>query len=56
MDIKLEVENYCEDCLYFEPDIIAPIMTTDTVVRCKNRYGCAHVARYLREEKERQNG
>ena len=61
--IKLEVEEYCQDCLDFNPDVIKPerIRTeggntyyTDTVVQCKYHKRCSGITRYLEQKvKER---
>ena len=57
--IRLEVEEYCHDCLDFTPDVTAParifsanneaISYTDTVVQCKYRKRCSSIERYLRQ-------
>lgn len=56
--IRLEVEPYCDDCIYFEPDVSEkPSRLTDgykdyyygdTVVRCKNRRICKNLMRHLK--------
>lgn len=54
--IRVEVENYCSECLDFQPDVekpqklyanMAEITVTDTVIRCENRKRCEHIRRYL---------
>lgn len=44
--IRVEVEEYCSECLDFQPDVEKPqklyaditeITVTDTVIRCENR-------------------
>lgn len=57
--IKVEVEDYCQECLDFTPDLIKPerirteggqLMYTDTIVQCKYHKRCAGVARYLQSQ------
>lgn len=47
--IRVEVEEYCSECLDFQPDVEKPqklyaditeITVTDTVIRCENRKRC----------------
>ena len=54
--IRVEVEEYCSECLDFQPDVEKPqklyaditeITVTDTVIRCENRKRCEHIRRYL---------
>lgn len=61
--IRVEVEEYCSECLDFQPDVEKPqklyanvteitmtdteIIVTDTVIRCENRKRCEHIRRYL---------
>lgn len=55
--IRLEVEEYCQDCLDFLPDIKRParaedfcgedVVLGDTYVRCSNRKRCEAIKRYL---------
>ena len=54
--IKLEVEDYCQECQGFEPDVDAsdfynPLNQNenirDTIVRCRYRKRCANMVRYL---------
>lgn len=54
--IRVEVEDYCSECMDFEPDVEKPqkmyaymneITISDTVIRCKNRKHCEHIRRYL---------
>lgn len=62
--IKVEVQDYCQDCPYFEADITYPVeygflnhdtgeretgfYTNDTTIRCKHRKHCAHLVRVLK--------
>lgn len=58
MAIKLNVKEYCADCLDFEPDIMKPqraydadgvvIRQTDTFIYCKYANRCEAIKRYLR--------
>lgn len=54
--IRVEVKNYCSECVDFEPDVEKPqkmycgnseVTMTDTVIRCENRKRCEHIRRYL---------
>ena len=54
--IRVEVEDYCSECLDFQPDVEKPqkiyaymdeITVTDTIIRCENRKRCEHIRRYL---------
>ena len=57
--IRIEVEEYCHNCLDFSPDITKPerMVTalfcetwTDTIVRCEYRKRCASIKRYLEQQ------
>ena len=66
--IKLEVQDYCQDCPYFEADIAYPIEHTiynsvtgreetvfvnkDITIRCKHRNHCANLVRKLKGGQE----
>lgn len=62
--IRIEVEDYCQDCLSFEADVTKPermysgadecFVVGDTIVRCEYRKRCASITRYLekRDKKE----
>lgn len=55
--IRLEVEEYCQDCLDFLPDVKKPTryedfygedtVIGDTYVRCSNRKRCDAIKRFL---------
>lgn len=56
--IRLEVEDYCQQCLDFTPDVTKPERTrdndggfayTDTIIHCKYRKRCGGIARYLEQ-------
>lgn len=55
MAIKLEVEDYCQECMDFEADVTGPqrvrfcseTALSDTIVRCEYRKRCAALKRYL---------
>ncbi len=61
--IKLDVDNWCDNCNEFSPnvavteyeyaDYMCGTMRTDydTVVTCEHRDRCAAIKRYLEEEK-----
>lgn len=58
--IRVDVEEYCQQCLDFTPDIIKPIRITvpaqgeitftDTVIQCEYRKRCAGMMRYLKQQ------
>lgn len=62
MSIRLEVENYCQDCMDFSPDVTKPdrvwrspedaITLGDTIIRCEYRRRCGNIKRYL-EQREK---
>lgn len=58
--IKLEIEEYCQECLDFTPDVEKEKLTEDdffgdsviyveTSIRCKNRNRCRAIMRYLKK-------
>ena len=57
--IRLELKDYCHDCVGFEADVESPtiylgrngipVEQTDTIVRCKHRKRCRHVVEYIME-------
>ena len=56
--IRLEVREYCAECFDFEANVQGAEIntcsdgkevTTDTIIRCKNRTKCEHLRRYLEE-------
>lgn len=66
--IRLDVEDYCMDCLDFEADVTKPERTvvygddtprvtyqTDTVVRCERSSRCANLVRYLNKQVKGDN-
>ena len=57
--IRLVVEDYCQECLDFSPDLIKPERTrtedgqlsyTDTIVQCKYHKRCSAIKRYLEQK------
>lgn len=57
--IKLDVEEYCQECLDFCPDVIKPERVialgtdahyTDTIIQCKYRKRCAGIKRFLENQ------
>ena len=57
--IRLEVEEYCQQCLDFSPDVIKPervyfgeseMILSDTIIRCEYRKRCAGIRRYLEHQ------
>ena len=65
--IRLNVEEYCHQCLDFMPDVTEPertfavdtdeIIQTDTVIQCKHRRRCEAIKKYLiRQTREEAAG
>lgn len=57
--IRVEVEDYCQECLDFTPDLIKPervrtgegdLKYTDTIIQCKHHKRCASIKRYLEQQ------
>lgn len=57
--IRLEVEEYCHECLDFNADVIRPervrdeggsLIYTDTIVQCKYHKRCASIKRFLEQQ------
>ena len=58
--IRLEIEEYCQNCLDFLPDVKRParvedfsgedVVLGDTYVRCSNRKRCEAIKRYLERQ------
>lgn len=57
--IRLEVEDYCHQCLDFCPEVIKPerlgypgssLGYSDTVVRCEYHKRCSGIKRYLEQQ------
>ena len=64
--IKLDVCEYCQDCMEFEPCVTArPNLfyvdnkphgfIGDTIVKCENCYKCEALYRYLKRSEENKN-
>lgn len=66
MAIKVEVEEYCQNCPYFKADIKYPgemvsvingvekgrwFNTNDTVIKCEYRKHCANLAQMIKGDK-----
>lgn len=65
--IRLELKDYCHDCVGFEAEVQSPVIyfttgcemaeQTDTIVRCKHHKRCRHVVEYVMDGyKEKENG
>lgn len=64
--IKVDVEDYCHDCLSFDADVqhgekmykdgfYGPeSVVTDTVIRCSYRNRCRSIERYLERKKQKK--
>ena len=56
--IRVDVEDYCQDCLDFHPDVVKAERVvlgdaasyTDTIIRCKYRKRCAGITRFLEHQ------
>lgn len=58
--IKVNVEEYCHQCLDFCSDVIEPMRIrsgdnkephwSDTLIQCKYRKRCAGIKRYLEQQ------
>jgi hypothetical protein len=57
--IRINVEEYCHQCLDFTPDVIEPtktyvgneeIILSDTIVQCKYRKRCSNMFRFLEHQ------
>ena len=63
--IKLDIQEYCGQCMDFSPDVARPIkmhttdneiIQTDTVIRCEYRGRCEAIRRYLEKHQDKSNG
>ena len=62
--IKIEVEDYCHNCLDFQADVTKPermyhedievVQIGDTVVRCEYRKRCAGIERHLKQHMKKE--
>lgn len=57
--IRLEVEDYCQDCMDFSADVTNPqrvrrgdgeLYLGDTIIQCAYRKRCANLKRYLERQ------
>lgn len=63
--IRVEVEEYCQHCLDFSPDVTNAtripsgndeLILGDTVIRCEYRKRCAAIERFLKKQiKDKEN-
>lgn len=59
--VRLDIQEYCHECMDFQPDVERPVkmhngdevIQSDTIVRCENRGRCAAIKRYL-EKRQRE--
>ena len=57
MAIVLNVEDYCQECSYFEPRVrrmLTGVSCTQTNVMCENRDRCKGIYNYIKK-KETKN-
>lgn len=57
--IRLEVKDYCHECVGFEADVESPtifygdgvieVIKTNTIIRCRHRDRCKHAVEYVME-------
>lgn len=57
--IRVDVEDYCQQCLDFSPDVTRPerlvpckgeeITFSDTIIQCKYRKRCSGMMRFLEQ-------
>lgn len=57
--IRINVEEYCHQCLDFTPEVVGPtkiyagneeIVLSDTIIQCEYRKRCANIKRYLEHQ------
>lgn len=60
--IKLEIEEYCENCRYFTPEKEELACSTDgedfsvdTIIFCKDRKRCANMYKVLKRRAEKDD-
>jgi hypothetical protein len=67
--IRIDVEDYCHDCLDFCSDVVKPtrdcviakdgsiarVFQTDTIIRCQYRGRCTGIRRYLERKVKEEN-
>ena len=63
--ILVNVEEYCQACLDFTPDVTPPqrvwvsdemkYIMGDTIIQCKYRKRCAGIKRYLEQQAKEKN-
>lgn len=64
--IKLEVEDYCHSCGYFEAEVTGPVtlyrmgeddvVFGDTIIRCSYRDRCKNINKFLSNRMQRLKG
>lgn len=54
--IRVDVEDYCQSCMEFTPDVTPPqrsfsengaVKQTDTIIQCRHRRRCENIKKYL---------
>lgn len=55
--IRLDVEDYCENCQYFEAEVTKMLSCIGCVfeVKCTNAEKCRAIAHCIRDNMEREN-
>jgi len=60
--IKLDIQEYCQNCPYFEPEVISrpttfyvdneehTVYIGDTIVKCESRTKCREIRKFLEKE------
>lgn len=64
--IKIEVEDYCHECLDFQPDVEKPVVLYsdtdryvcigDTIVRCEYRQRCKAIENHVKNKYDGRGG
>lgn len=64
--IRLEVEDYCQECRDFTADVIPPrkefpdwggdCVMTDTIIHCEYRHRCSKIRHYLERQMRGEKG
>ena len=62
--IRLNVEKYCHPCLFFEPEVIEPVVLhagdlvvnqSDTIVQCVNHLRCEKLFEQLEKTNDKRS-
>ena len=56
--IKLQIEDYCENCTMMDPEtepVYADNLTFHLAIVCRNRFMCANVYAHAKKEREKDD-